>query len=239
MRWRRGRAFNNSWGGSTDWLRLTAHSNIIDDLIERQEEEVYRSEEEREEEKWTCTHSSQWPSWGHWCKRTGFLGFYAHVFPLSFSLFHTRSTRTTSHFQFRGHLCFLSLLFLFFFFSSHSSWMILSPHTTVSSSTRTPSDTTASCYARPHLGTASLLKLKRQQQNLHSSFRRTWSKFQSTRKNLILCSAAAAAAATVAEETVSMSLKSEGEPNNNVSMEEEVSLSAEGKKSLKSGQKLS
>lgn len=111
MRWRRGRAFNNSWGGSTDWLRLTAHSNIIDDLIERQEEEVYRSEEEREEEKWTCTHSSQWPSWGHWCKRTGFLGFYAHVFPLSFSLFHTRSTRTTSHFQFRGHLCFLSLLF--------------------------------------------------------------------------------------------------------------------------------
>uniref|UniRef100_A0A3P8VLQ7 RNA binding protein, mRNA processing factor 2a n=1 Tax=Cynoglossus semilaevis TaxID=244447 RepID=A0A3P8VLQ7_CYNSE len=100
--------------------------------------------------------------------------------------------------------------------------MILSPHTTVSSSTRTPSDTTASCYARPHLGTASLLKLKRQQQNLHSSFRRTWSKFQSTRKNLILCSAAAAAAATVAEETVSMSLKSEGEPNNNVSMEEEV-----------------
>ncbi|XP_056233109.1 RNA-binding protein, mRNA-processing factor 2a isoform X3 [Seriola aureovittata] len=93
--------------------------------------------------------------------------------------------------------------------------MILSSHTT--STTRITSDTSPSSSARPHLGTPSLLKFKRHQ-DFHSSFRRTWGKYHSTRKNLILCAAAAAAA----EATVNMSLKADAEPNNNVSIEEEV-----------------
>ncbi|KAF6719080.1 RNA-binding protein with multiple splicing [Oryzias melastigma] len=67
----------------------------------------------------------------------------------------------------------------------------------------------------PHLGT-SLLKFKRHQ-DFHCSFRRTLGKYHSTRKNLILCAAAASAGATV-----DMSLKADAEPNNNVSIEEEV-----------------
>uniref|UniRef100_A0A3B4ZLP8 RNA-binding protein with multiple splicing n=1 Tax=Stegastes partitus TaxID=144197 RepID=A0A3B4ZLP8_9TELE len=77
----------------------------------------------------------------------------------------------------------------------------------------------SSSNARPHLGTSSLLKLKRHQ-DFHCSFRRTWGKYHSTRKNLILCAAAEAAAAAAA--TVNMSLKADAEPNNNVSIEEEV-----------------
>ncbi|XP_054865402.1 RNA-binding protein, mRNA-processing factor 2a isoform X1 [Amphiprion ocellaris] len=76
----------------------------------------------------------------------------------------------------------------------------------------------SSSNARPHLGTSSLLKLRRHQ-DFHCSFRRTWGKFHSTRKNLIVCSAAASAAAA---QTETMSLKTEAEPNNNVSIEEEV-----------------
>lgn len=42
----------NSWGGSAAWLRLTADSNIIDDLIEKLREEerwgLPRGQEERE-----------------------------------------------------------------------------------------------------------------------------------------------------------------------------------------------
>uniref|UniRef100_A0A3Q3JLJ8 RRM domain-containing protein n=1 Tax=Monopterus albus TaxID=43700 RepID=A0A3Q3JLJ8_MONAL len=74
------------------------------------------------------------------------------------------------------------------------------------------SDTPPSSSARPHLGTSSL-KFKRHQ-DFHCSFRRTWGKYHPTKKNLILCAAA--------EATVDMSLKAEAEPNNNVSMEEEV-----------------
>uniref|UniRef100_A0A4W6EUX5 RNA binding protein, mRNA processing factor 2b n=1 Tax=Lates calcarifer TaxID=8187 RepID=A0A4W6EUX5_LATCA len=85
---------------------------------------------------------------------------------------------------------------------------------------RISSDTSpSSSTARPHLGTSSLLKFKRHQ-DFHCSFRRTWGKYHSTRKNLILCAAATAAAA--AEATVNMSLKADAEPNNNVSIEEEV-----------------
>nr|XP_043886576.1 RNA-binding protein, mRNA-processing factor 2a isoform X2 [Solea senegalensis] len=105
--------------------------------------------------------------------------------------------------------------------------MILSRNTTCTSR-RTPSflDTSPSSSAPPHLGTSSLLKLKRHQ-DLHCSFRRTWGKYHSTRKNLILCAAAAAAAAAAeaaedTDNTDNMSLKSDAEPNNNVSMEEEV-----------------
>ncbi|XP_071345344.1 RNA-binding protein, mRNA-processing factor 2a isoform X3 [Trachinotus anak] len=102
--------------------------------------------------------------------------------------------------------------------------MILSRHntsttTTTTTTTRITSDTSSSSSARPHLGTPSLLKFRRHQ-DLHCSFRRTWGKYHSTRKNLILC--AAAAAATAAETTVNMSLKADAEPNNNVSIEEEV-----------------
>lgn len=78
-----------------------------------------------------------------------------------------------------------------------------------------------SSSARPHLfGTSSpsLLKLKvrhlrARDQDLHSSFRRAGGKAHATRKNLILCAAAAAA---------DMSLKADSEPNNSVSIEEEV-----------------
>lgn len=96
--------------------------------------------------------------------------------------------------------------------------MILSRNTCATSSKS--SDTSPSSSARPHLGTSSsLLKFKRHQ-DFHCSYRRTWGKYHSTRKNLILCAAAAAAAA--AETTVDMSLKADAEPNNNVSIEEEV-----------------
>ncbi|XP_029353838.1 RNA-binding protein with multiple splicing 2 isoform X3 [Echeneis naucrates] len=102
--------------------------------------------------------------------------------------------------------------------------MILSRHTAPPASCT--SDTSASSSARPHLGTPSLLKFRRHQ-DLHCSFRRTWGKYHSTRKNLILGAAAAAAAAAAegaeaAEVTVDMSLKADTEPNNNVSIEEEV-----------------
>lgn len=77
-------------------------------------------------------------------------------------------------------------------------------------------DTSPSSSApRPHLGTSCLLKFKRHQDS-HCSFRRTWGKFHTTKKNLIVCAAAA-------ESTVNMSLKADAEPNNNVSIEEEVS----------------
>ncbi|XP_029984448.1 RNA-binding protein, mRNA-processing factor 2a isoform X2 [Sphaeramia orbicularis] len=89
--------------------------------------------------------------------------------------------------------------------------MILSRNPTAKNS----SDTSASAFAPPHLGTSCLLKFKRHQ-DFHCSFRRTWGKYQSKRKNLILCAAAAA------ETTVNMSLKPDAEPNNNVSIEEEV-----------------
>ncbi|XP_068580362.1 RNA-binding protein, mRNA-processing factor 2a isoform X2 [Cebidichthys violaceus] len=81
------------------------------------------------------------------------------------------------------------------------------------------SDTSpSSSAARPHhLGTSSPLKFRRHQ-DVHCSFRRTWGKYQSTRKSLILC----AAAAEAAEATADMSLKADAEPNNNVSIEEEV-----------------
>ncbi|XP_071390378.1 RNA-binding protein, mRNA-processing factor 2a isoform X1 [Centroberyx affinis] len=83
-------------------------------------------------------------------------------------------------------------------------------------SRRTSSDTSSSS-CRPHLGT-SLLKFKRHQDFL-CSYKRAWGKYSpTTRKNLTLCSTAAAAAAA----TVNMSLKSDAEPNNNVSIEEEV-----------------
>uniref|UniRef100_A0AAZ1WYF5 RRM domain-containing protein n=1 Tax=Oreochromis aureus TaxID=47969 RepID=A0AAZ1WYF5_OREAU len=85
-----------------------------------------------------------------------------------------------------------------------------------SAAVKLSSDTSPSSSAQTHLGTSSLLKFKRHQ-DFHCSFRRTWGKYHSTRKNLILCAAAAAADATV-----NMSLKADAEPNNNVSIEEEV-----------------
>lgn len=85
--------------------------------------------------------------------------------------------------------------------------MILSRHT--SSDTKS-----SSAAARPHLGT-SFLKFKRHQDFL-CSYKRTWGKYHPARRNLAFCSTAAAA-------TVNMSLKSDAEPNNNVSIEEEVS----------------
>ncbi|XP_041646403.1 RNA-binding protein, mRNA-processing factor 2a isoform X2 [Cheilinus undulatus] len=99
--------------------------------------------------------------------------------------------------------------------------MILS-RSTSSSSSKISADTSSSSpppssSARPHLGTSSLVKFKRHQ-DLHLSFRRTWGKYHTTRKLLILSEAAAAAA----EATVNMSLKADAEPNNNVSIEEEV-----------------
>ncbi|XP_032371725.1 RNA-binding protein with multiple splicing 2 isoform X2 [Etheostoma spectabile] len=87
--------------------------------------------------------------------------------------------------------------------------MILSRNT---SNTKISSDTPPSSSARPHLGT-SPLKFKRHQ-DFHSSFRRTLGKYH-TKKNLIFCAAAA-------EATANMSLKADAEPNNNVSIEEEV-----------------
>ncbi|XP_067351838.1 RNA-binding protein, mRNA-processing factor 2a isoform X2 [Channa argus] len=88
--------------------------------------------------------------------------------------------------------------------------MILSRNT----ATKLSSDTSPSSSARPHLGTSSLLKFKRHQ-DFHCNFRRTWGKSHSTKKNLLRCAAAA-------EATVTMSLKADAEPNNNVSIEEEV-----------------
>ncbi|XP_029968909.1 RNA-binding protein with multiple splicing 2 isoform X3 [Salarias fasciatus] len=70
----------------------------------------------------------------------------------------------------------------------------------------------SSSDARPHLGTSSLLKFKRHQ-DFHGSFRRAWGKYDAAKKSLILCAA---------EATVTMSLKADAEPNNNVSIEEEV-----------------
>lgn len=75
-------------------------------------------------------------------------------------------------------------------------------------------DTSPSSSARPHLSTSSL-KFKRHQ-DFHCSFRRTWGKYHSAKKDLIVCAAAS--------EAVRMSLKADTEPNNNVSIEEEVSL---------------
>lgn len=103
--------------------------------------------------------------------------------------------------------------------------MILSRSTSSSATSKISSDTSpppppsSSSSARPHLGTSSLLKFKRHQ-DFHSSFRRTWGKYHSTKKDLIVCAAAEEAART----TVNMSLKADAEPNNNVSIEEEVSL---------------
>lgn len=93
--------------------------------------------------------------------------------------------------------------------------MILSRSTAPQIST----DTSPSPSARPHLGTSSLLKFKRHQ-DFHGSFRRTWGKFHPAKKDLILC----AAAAEASEPPVNMSLKNDAEPNNNVSIEEEVSF---------------
>uniref|UniRef100_A0A674NBZ3 RNA binding protein, mRNA processing factor 2b n=1 Tax=Takifugu rubripes TaxID=31033 RepID=A0A674NBZ3_TAKRU len=76
-------------------------------------------------------------------------------------------------------------------------------------------DTSPSSSARPHLST-SLLKFKRHQ-DFHGSFRRTWGKYHPAKKDLILC-----AAAEASEPPVNMSLKTDAEPNNNVSIEEEV-----------------
>ncbi|KAE8297564.1 RNA-binding protein with multiple splicing 2 [Larimichthys crocea] len=87
----------------------------------------------------------------------------------------------------------------------------------ISSDTSPPPPPSSSSSARPHLGTSSLLKFKRHQ-DFHSSFRRTWGKYHSTKKDLIVCAAAEEAART----TVNMSLKADAEPNNNVSIEEEV-----------------
>ncbi|KAM8762107.1 RNA-binding protein, mRNA-processing factor 2a isoform 1-T1 [Acanthopagrus schlegelii] len=88
-----------------------------------------------------------------------------------------------------------------------------------SSPTKISSDTSPPSPAapRPHrLGTSSPLKFKKRNQDFHCSFKRTWGKYHSTKKDLILCAAAAA------EATVDMSLKTDAEPNNNVSIEEEV-----------------
>lgn len=79
-------------------------------------------------------------------------------------------------------------------------------------------DTSPSPSTRPHLGTSSLLKFKRHQ-DFHGSFRRTWGKFHPAKKDLIL-----SAAAEASEPPVNMSLKTDAEPNNNVSIEEEVSF---------------
>lgn len=65
-----------------------------------------------------------------------------------------------------------------------------------------------------HLGPFSLVRFKRPQDLHCGAFRRTWGKYHSAKKELIVGAAAAEA---------NMSLKSDAEPNNNVSMEEEVS----------------
>ena len=72
---------------------------------------------------------------------------------------------------------------------------------------------TSSSTARTHFGT-SFLKYKRHQ-DLLCNYKRTWGKY-STRNNLTLSSSAAEAT------TVNMSIKADVEPNNNVSIEEEV-----------------
>nr|XP_020493318.1 RNA-binding protein with multiple splicing 2-like [Labrus bergylta] len=97
--------------------------------------------------------------------------------------------------------------------------MILSRNTSskISSDTSSPPQSSS---ARPHLGTSSLVKFKRHQ-DFHGSFRRTWGKYHATRKLLILSEAT-----TAAEATDNMSLKADAEPNNNVSIEEEVSTNA-------------
>uniref|UniRef100_A0A3Q2VA07 RNA binding protein, mRNA processing factor 2b n=1 Tax=Haplochromis burtoni TaxID=8153 RepID=A0A3Q2VA07_HAPBU len=141
-------------------LRLTADSNIIDDLIENQEEEERRGEGGAQEEGGRKTRSNE-----------------EKVY-----LFFLRTVP-----QLRALIVAVKL----------------------------SSDTSPSSSAQTHLGTSSLLKFKRHQ-DFHCSFRRTWGKYHSTRKNLILCAAAAADA------TVNMSLKADAEPNNNVSIEEEV-----------------
>ncbi|XP_062326964.1 RNA-binding protein, mRNA-processing factor 2a isoform X2 [Osmerus eperlanus] len=68
----------------------------------------------------------------------------------------------------------------------------------------------SSSLARTHFGT-SFLKFKRHQEFL---CKRTWGKYP-TRKNFTF-------SPTVAEASLKMSLKSDSEPNNNVSIEEEV-----------------
>ncbi|KAM9409924.1 RNA-binding protein, mRNA-processing factor 2a isoform 2-T2 [Pholidichthys leucotaenia] len=70
----------------------------------------------------------------------------------------------------------------------------------------------SSSYARPHLGTPPL-KLRRHR-DPHRSLGRTWGKSHSTRRNLIVCAAAGVSGG--------MSLKADAEPNNSVSIEEEV-----------------
>ncbi|XP_030233408.1 RNA-binding protein with multiple splicing 2 isoform X1 [Gadus morhua] len=72
---------------------------------------------------------------------------------------------------------------------------------------------TSSSTARTHFGT-SFLKFKRHQ-DLLCNYKRTWGKYP-TRNNLTLSSSAAEAT------TVNMSIKADVEPNNNVSIEEEV-----------------
>lgn len=103
-------------------------------------------------------------------------------------------------------------MFLFPPFSS-LLWMILSRST--SPAANISWDTSPPSSARPHLGTSSVLKFRRHQ-DFHCSFRRTWGKYDSTKKDLILRAAAD-------EATANMSLKADAEPNNNVSIEEEVS----------------
>ncbi|KAM4602668.1 RNA-binding protein, mRNA-processing factor 2a isoform 1-T1 [Polymixia lowei] len=71
---------------------------------------------------------------------------------------------------------------------------------------------TSSSIARTHFGT-SFLKFKRHQ-DFFCNYKRAGGKYP-TRKNVTLSS-------TVSEVTVDMSLKSDAEPNNNVSIEEEV-----------------
>lgn len=99
------------------------------------------------------------------------------------------------------------------------------------SRTKVSSESSASSSARPHLGASPQLRFKRQQDLFHCGSGRTLGKYQSTRKRLIVCAAAAVAAAAAAGEeaaadavdaTANMSIKTDAEPNNNVSIEEEV-----------------
>ncbi|KAK7912963.1 hypothetical protein WMY93_013174 [Mugilogobius chulae] len=102
--------------------------------------------------------------------------------------------------------------------------MILSrsPSSTATSPTPNPSsastkwsDCDSAPSSRPHLATSSLVKFKRHQDS-YNSHTRTWGTSHSTTRSLLLSAAAASEA-----RTVTMSLK-EPEPNNNVSIEEEV-----------------
>lgn len=95
------------------------------------------------------------------------------------------------------HFLTFSLVFLL--------WMIIS---------RNISLDTYSSLARTHFGT-SFLKFKRHQDFL-CNYKRTWGKYPS-RKNFTPSS-------IVAEANLDMSLKSDSEPNNNVSIEEEVRI---------------